>query len=184
MNKYSRKQIVYVSTFLYNIVYINDIDSKTKALCFIQQDTVGEIQRKKVTERGWIKRVNIAKTLQSMRQTCPRTTATCPYPLVRFPFSENFKPTHTNPVNNKLPVPVKPHKRKLRVAWKGPGKMRVGGTNTAKHAPTIPMYHAHVRVPVCKVSILWKLQTNPYLSSETTSWNNRWQCRWNLKNEK
>ena len=67
MNKYSRKQIVYVSTFLYNIFYINDIDSKTKALCFIQQDTVSEIQRKKVTERGWIKRANIAKTLQSMR---------------------------------------------------------------------------------------------------------------------
>jgi hypothetical protein len=68
-------------------------------------------------------------------------------------------------VNNKLPVPVEPHKRKLRVAWKGPGKMRVGGTNTAKHAPTIPMYHAHVRVPVCKVSILWKLQTNCRLST-------------------
>ena len=173
MNKYSRKQIVYVSTVLYNIFYINDIDSKTKALCFIQQDTVGEIQRKKVTERGWIKRANIAKTLQSMRQTCSHTTATCPYPLVRFPLSENFKPTHTNPVNNKLPVPVEPHKRKLRVAWKGPGKMRVGGTNTAKHAPTIPMYHAHVRVPVCKVSMLWKLQTNPYQSSETTCCNNR-----------
>ena len=34
MNKYSRKQIVYVSTVLYNMFYINDIDSKTKALCF------------------------------------------------------------------------------------------------------------------------------------------------------
>jgi len=52
MNKYSRKQIVYVSTVLYNIFYINDIDSKTKALCFIQQDSVGEIPKKEIYRKG------------------------------------------------------------------------------------------------------------------------------------
>ena len=43
-------------------------------------------------------------TLQNARQLCPRTTATWLYPFVRFPLSEKFKPTHTSPVNNKLPV--------------------------------------------------------------------------------
>ena len=52
MNKYSRKQIVYVSTVLYNIFYINAIDSKPKALCFIQQDSVGEIPKKEIYRKG------------------------------------------------------------------------------------------------------------------------------------
>ena len=44
--------------------------------------------------------------------------------------------------------------------------MRAGWTNTAKHAPNMRTHHGHVTVPVCKVSIKWNIQTNPYLSSE------------------
>ena len=44
--------------------------------------------------------------------------------------------------------------------------MRAGWTNTAKHAPNMLTHHGHGTVPVCKVSSEWKIQTNPYLSSE------------------
>ena len=44
--------------------------------------------------------------------------------------------------------------------------MRAGWTNTAKHAPNMRTHHGHVTVSVCKVSIKWNIQTNPYLSSE------------------
>ena len=37
----------------------------------------------------------------------------------------------------------------------------------------MPMHHGHVLVPVCVISILWNVHTNPYHPSETTSWNNR-----------
>ena len=66
--------------------------------------------------------------------------------------------------------------------WQGLGNTRVRHTNAAKRAPNMWMHHCHVNIRVCTVSILWKFQTNPYQSSWTTSWNNRW-WRWNLKNE-
>ena len=51
---------------------------------------------------------------------------------------------------------------KLRVAWHGLGNTRTRRTNTANRAPNMLMYHRHVAVPVCTISILWNFHTNPY----------------------
>ena len=58
---------------------------------------------------------------------------------------------------------------KLRVAGQGLGNTRARRTNTAKHAPNMLMHHSNVPVPVCPISILWNIHTNPYQSSETAS---------------
>ena len=50
---------------------------------------------------GWATRAPVAQTLQSVRQTCPCTTATCPYRFARFPSCGIFTPTRTIPENNK-----------------------------------------------------------------------------------
>jgi hypothetical protein len=42
------------------------------------------------------------------------------------------------------------------------GNTRARRTNTAKRAPNMPMHHRHVPLPVCAISILWNLHTNPY----------------------
>ena len=54
---------------------------------------------------GRATRAPVAQTLQSVRQTCPRTTATCPYPFARFPSCGNCTPTRTSPVKQQLEPP-------------------------------------------------------------------------------
>ena len=39
----------------------------------------------------WATRAPVAQTLQTVRQTCPRTTATCAYMFAGFPFSGKFQ---------------------------------------------------------------------------------------------
>ena len=47
--------------------------------------------------KDWATRAPVAQTLQSVRQTCSRTTATCACMFAGFPSSGDFKPTRTNP---------------------------------------------------------------------------------------
>ena len=63
--------------------------------------------------KGWATRAPVAQTLQTVRQTCTRTTTTCAYTFAQVPFSGKFKPTRTSPVkqrtcNNNVTAPVKP----------------------------------------------------------------------------
>ena len=51
---------------------------------------------------GWATRAPVAQTLQSVCQTCSCTTATCPYPFVRFPSCGIFTPPRTIPMHNEL----------------------------------------------------------------------------------
>ena len=44
---------------------------------------------------GWATRAPVAQTLQTVRQTCTCTTATCPYQFARFPSCGIFIPTRT-----------------------------------------------------------------------------------------
>ena len=70
-----------------------------------QGDGAGETSRTTNYElqgTGWATRAPVAQTLQSVRQTCPRTIATCSYVFVRFPSFGIFTPTRTSPVNNEL----------------------------------------------------------------------------------
>ena len=67
---------------------------------------------------GWATRAPVAQTLQSVRQTCSRTTATCPYRFARFPSCGIFAPTRTissetTSGNNRVSVPVKPQERQI-----------------------------------------------------------------------
>ena len=112
-------------------------------------------------------RAPVAQTLQSVRQTCPCTTATCTHPFARFPSCGIFIPTRTIPVHNKLKQQgdgAGEHLNcdKLRVAGHGPGNTRARRTNTANRAPNMLTHHEHVTVPVCTISILWDFHTNPY----------------------
>ena len=63
--------------------------------------------------KDWATRAPVLQTLQSVRQTCSRTTTTCAYTFAQVPFSGKFKPTPTSPVqqrleNNNVTAPVKP----------------------------------------------------------------------------
>ena len=116
---------------------------------------------------GRATRAPVAQTLQSVRQTCPCTTATCPYRFARFPFCGIFTPTRTIPVHNELKQQgdgAGEHLKndKLRVAWHGLGNTRARRTNTANRAPNMLMHHRHVPVQVCAISMLWNFHTNPY----------------------
>ena len=51
---------------------------------------------------GRATRAPVAQTLQSVRQTCPCTMATCPYPFARFPSCGIFIPPHTIPVKQRV----------------------------------------------------------------------------------
>ena len=51
---------------------------------------------------GRATRAPVAQTLQTVRQTCSCTMATCPYTFARFPSCGIFTPTRTSPV--KQPV--------------------------------------------------------------------------------
>ena len=65
-----------------------------------QRDGAGETTRTTnydLLKKGWATRVLVAQTLQSVRQTCSRTTTTCACMFAGFPSSGDFKPTRTNP---------------------------------------------------------------------------------------
>ena len=69
-----------------------------------QGDGAGETSRTTNYElqgTGRATRAPVAQTLQSVRQTCSCTTATCLYLFARFPSCGIFTPTRTIPVNNK-----------------------------------------------------------------------------------
>ena len=51
---------------------------------------------------GWATRAPVAQTLQTVRQSCPCTTATCPYVFARFPSCGIFTPTRTIPVKQRV----------------------------------------------------------------------------------
>ena len=55
---------------------------------------------------GWATRAPVAQTLQSVRQTCPRTMATCSYPFARFPSCGIFTPTRTIPMKQRIETTV------------------------------------------------------------------------------
>ena len=137
-----------------------------------QGDGAGETSRTTNYElhgTGRATRALVAQTLQSVRQTCSCTTATCPYRFARFPSCGIFTPTRTIPVNNELKqqgdgAGETSRTHKLRVAWHGPGNTRARRTNTANRAPTMPMHHVYVAIPVCTISIMWNFHTNPYQS--------------------
>ena len=124
--------------------------------------------------KGWATRAPVAQTLQSVRQTCTRTTTTCAYTFSQVPFSGKFNPTRTSPVkqrtcNNNVTAPVNTSRNdKLRVAWEGLGNTRTRRANTANRAPNMFTHHHYVRVLVGTSSIKWEIQTNPYQSSATT----------------
>ena len=70
-----------------------------------QVDGAGETSRTTNYElqgTGWATRAPVAQTLQTVRQTCSRTTATCPYMFVRFPSCGIFAPTRTIPVKQRV----------------------------------------------------------------------------------
>ena len=52
--------------------------------------------------KGGATRAPVAQTLQSVRQTCLRTTATCSYRFARFPSCGIFIPTRTSPVKQRV----------------------------------------------------------------------------------
>jgi hypothetical protein len=51
---------------------------------------------------GWATRAPVAQTLQSVRQTCPCTIATCLYRFARFPSCGVFAPTRKSPVKQRV----------------------------------------------------------------------------------
>ena len=55
---------------------------------------------------GWATRAPVAQTLQSVRQTCPCTTAPCLYTFARFPSCGIFAPTRTIPVKQRVETTV------------------------------------------------------------------------------
>ena len=56
--------------------------------------------------KGGATRAPVAQTLQSVRQTCPYTTATLLYTFARFPSCGIFTPTHASPVKQQLETTV------------------------------------------------------------------------------
>ena len=126
--------------------------------------------------KDWATRAPVLQTLQSVRQSCSRTTTTCAYTFARFPFSGNFNPTRTSPVKQRVETKrdgaaETSRNDKLRVAWEGLGNTRARRANTANRASIMLTHHRHVRAHVCTVSIQWEFHTNPYQSSETTESN-------------
>ena len=121
--------------------------------------------------KDWATRAPFAQTLQSVRQTCPRTTAMCECTFVQVPFSGTFTPTRTSPVqqrlenNNVIGAGETSRNDKLRVAWERLGNTRAGRANTAYRAPNMHTHHHYVRVHVCTSSIQWEIQTNTYQST-------------------
>ena len=139
-----------------------------------QGDGAGETSRTTNYElqgTGWATRAPVAQTLQTVRQTCSCTTATCPYQFARFPSCGIFTPTRTIPVNNELKQQGDGAGETSRTT-----NYELHGTGWATRAPvaqtlqsvrqTCPCIHRHVPVPVCTISILLNFHTNPYYPSE------------------
>jgi hypothetical protein len=100
--------------------------------------------------------------------------AMCPYMLIRFPSSGQFKTLARLNVEQEVETTGDDagetlKNDKLRVAWQGMNNTHVCRTNTANRAPNMPMLYGHVPVRVCSISILWNFHTNPCQSTETTS---------------
>ena len=64
--------------------------------------TVDDQAPLKPQETNWATRAPVAQTLQTVRQTCPRTTATCAYMFVRVSFSGKFNPTRASSHGQRL----------------------------------------------------------------------------------
>ena len=74
-----------------------------------QCDGAGETSRTTNYElqgRGWATRAPVAQTLQSVRQTCSCTMATCEYRFARFPSCGIFIPIRTIPVAQRVETTV------------------------------------------------------------------------------
>ena len=74
-----------------------------------QGDGAGETSRTTNYElhgTGWATRAPVVQTLQSVRQTCLCTTATCLYLFARFPSCGIFTPTRTSPVKQRVETTV------------------------------------------------------------------------------
>ena len=74
-----------------------------------QSDGAGEPSRTTNYElhvKGRATRAPVPQTLQSVRQTCSCTTATCPYPFVRIPSCGIFTPNRTSPVKQRVETTV------------------------------------------------------------------------------
>ena len=70
-----------------------------------QGDGAGETSRTTNYElhgTGWATRAPVAQTLQTVRQTCLCTAATCPYLFARFPSCGIFTSTRTSPVKQRV----------------------------------------------------------------------------------
>ena len=87
-----------------------------------QRDGAGETTRTTNYEllgKGWATRAPVPQTLQSVRNTCSRTTTTCAYVFARFPFSGKYKPTRTSSSETTglkttvVTAPVKPQERQI-----------------------------------------------------------------------
>ena len=52
--------------------------------------------------KGWATRAPVAQTLQTVRQTCSRTTATCAYTFAQVPFSGKLNPTRASTHGQRL----------------------------------------------------------------------------------
>ena len=57
-------------------------------------------------KKDWATRAPYAQTLQTVRQTCSRTTTTCAHTFVQVPFSGKVKPTRTSPMKQRLESPT------------------------------------------------------------------------------
>ena len=95
---------------LYNCTQHENTWCKNIKVCEISKKCTGKHVRMQMYKNymyelhgtGGATRAPIAQTLQTVRQTCPRTTATCPYPFARFPSCGIFAPTRTLPVKQRV----------------------------------------------------------------------------------
>jgi hypothetical protein len=73
----------------------------------LKQEVVGAGETSTTTNyelqgMGWATRAPVAQTLQSVRQTCPRTTYMCPCMFEQFPSCGIFTPTRTISVKQQV----------------------------------------------------------------------------------
>ena len=67
--------------------------------------------------KDWATRAPVAQTLQSVRQPCLRTTATCAYTSAQVPFSGKYNPPRTSTSDttssiNNVTAPLKPQRKR------------------------------------------------------------------------
>ena len=127
---------------------------------------------------GQATRAPVAQTLQTVRQRCSCTTATCPYRFARFPFCGIFTPTLAIPVkitscNNRVTVPVKPQEHtnyELHYtgrATRAPVAQTLQSVRQTCSCTTATRPYAFARFPSC--GIFTPTRTIPVtITSETT----------------